>query len=131
SSYGKGTVQMVIALPNEGELTVTWSQFVTPSGYILNGLGVHPSICTSAPGANADQIIRRALDGGADLTHVLETWRGIDRHPETDRKELRARCPASDVAGDMDGTVAEAVIADANLYQRILAFAPTAVAARK
>ncbi len=131
SSYGKGTVQMVVALPNEGELTVTWSRFLTPSGYVLNGLGVHPSICTSATGANADQLIRRALDHGADLTHVLETWRGIDRHPETDRKELKALCPPSDLVGDMDGSVAEAVIADANLYQRILAFAPTTIAARK
>lgn len=131
SSYGKGTVQMIVALPNEGELTVTWSRFMTPSGYVLNGLGVHPSICTNASGANADQFIRRAVDQGADLTHILETWRGIDRHPETDRKELKALCPPSDLAGDMDGGVAEAVIADANLYQRILAFAPTDMAARK
>ena len=129
SSYGKGTVQMILALPNEGELTITWSRFLTPSGYVLNGLGVHPSICTSAPGANADQVIRRALDGGSDLTHILETWRGIDRHPEADRRKLRALCPASDLAGELDGIVAEAVIGDANLYQRFLAFAPTAVAA--
>jgi hypothetical protein len=82
-------------------------------------------------GADADQFIRRALDHGADLTQILETWRGIDRHPETDRKELKGLCPASDLTGDVDGAVAEAVIADANLYQRILAFAPTAIAARK
>ena len=131
SSYGKGTVQMVVALPNEGELTVTWSQFLTPSGYVLNGLGVHPSICTSAAGANVDQLIRRVLDSGTDLAHVLDVWRGIDRHPETSRNELKALCPASDLASDTDITVAEALIADATLYQRILAFAPTFIAARE
>jgi carboxyl-terminal processing protease len=129
SSYGKGTVQMVLALPNEGELTITWSRFLTPSGYILNGLGVHPSICTSAPGTTADQVIYRALDDGSELTHILETWRDIDRHSEADRRKLRALCPASDLAGDLDNIVAEAVIGNANLYQRFLAFAPTAIAA--
>jgi len=131
SSYGKGTVQMVIGLPNEGELTVTWSRFVTPSGYVLNDLGVHPSICTSTAGASVDELIRSALDHGADLTHILETWRGVDRHPETDRKDLKALCPASESVGDIDGTVAEAVISDTNVYQRLLAFAPADLVARK
>jgi carboxyl-terminal processing protease len=131
SSYGKGTVQMVIALPNEGELTVTWSKFITPAGYILNGLGVHPSICTNFANANAEQVIRKALDSGSELTHVLEVWRGIDRHPETDRKGLKALCPSTDAVADMDNVVAAAVIADLGLYQRILAFAPIVVASHK
>jgi carboxyl-terminal processing protease len=33
SSYGKGTVQTVLRLPNDGELTLTWARLVTPSGY--------------------------------------------------------------------------------------------------
>jgi carboxyl-terminal processing protease len=131
SSYGKGTVQMVITLPNEGELTVTWSQFITPAGYVLNGLGVHPSICTNLANANAEQLIRKTLDSGSELTHVLDIWRGIDRHPETDRKRLKALCPAKDAMEDVDDEVAEAVIVDLGLYQRILAFAPTMVAAHE
>ena len=39
NSYGKGTVQTVVHLPNDGEITLTWSRFFTPSGYALNGLG--------------------------------------------------------------------------------------------
>ena len=37
ASYGKGTVQTVLRLPNDGELTLTWARLVTPSGYLLNG----------------------------------------------------------------------------------------------
>jgi carboxyl-terminal processing protease len=47
NSYGKGTVQTVLRLPNNGELTLTWARFHAPSGYTLNKLGVLPSICTS------------------------------------------------------------------------------------
>ena len=47
TSYGKGTVQTVVAMPNGGELTLTWSRFYTPSGYALHGLGVMPTVCTA------------------------------------------------------------------------------------
>ena len=130
-SYGKGTVQTVIPLPNDGELTVTWSRFVTPSGYALNGLGVRPSICTNAVEATADQLIKRAVSSGADLIDTFQTWRGIDRRPDVDRKNLKAVCPASDRAGDLDGSIAESLIVDHGLYNRVLAFAPMSVAARK
>src|SRR5204862_7065544 len=30
SSYGKGTVQTVLRLPNDGELTLTWARLETP-----------------------------------------------------------------------------------------------------
>ena len=40
TSFGKGTVQTVIRLPNDGEITLTWSRFVSPAGYVLHGLGV-------------------------------------------------------------------------------------------
>ncbi|MBV5324033.1 MAG: S41 family peptidase, partial [Rhodospirillaceae bacterium] len=57
NSYGKGTVQTVISLPNDGEITLTWSRFHTPSGYALHGLGVLPALCTSAPGATPASIM--------------------------------------------------------------------------
>ena len=130
-SYGKGTVQTVIPLPNEGELTVTWSKFLAPSGYALNGLGVRPSICTNAVEATAEQLIKQAASSGADLINIFEAWRGIDRRSDTDRKSLRAVCPASDRVDDLDGSIAESLIVDRGLYNRILAFAPMSVAAHK
>ena len=47
TSYGKGTVQTVIRLPNEGELILTWSRLLAPSGYSWNEQGVMPNICTA------------------------------------------------------------------------------------
>src|SRR5204862_2738693 len=47
ASYGKGTVQTVLRLPNDGELTLTWAQLVAPSGYYLQTHGVVTTLCTS------------------------------------------------------------------------------------
>ncbi len=131
ASYGKGTVQTVLPLPNEGELTITWSRFVTPSGYFLNGLGVPPSICTSAPAATAAQLIDRAVGDSARLINLFEEWRGIDRKSDADRKELKASCPTANAAGDVDNEVATSLLDDSRLYHRVLAFSPTLAAAEK
>lgn len=64
TSYGKGTVQTVVRLPNDGEMTLTWSRFHSPSGYALHGLGVMPSLCTTngpRPTRPARQPIRLPL----------------------------------------------------------------------
>ena len=46
TSYGKGTVQTVVPLPNGGEIAMTWSYAVSPSGVSLRTGGVHPRICS-------------------------------------------------------------------------------------
>ena len=51
NSYGKGTVQNITRLPNDGELVLTWSRFYAPSGYALEKLGIMPNFCTSRPPA--------------------------------------------------------------------------------
>ncbi|MBV6632315.1 MAG: PDZ domain-containing protein [Alphaproteobacteria bacterium] len=47
ASYGKGSVQTVTRLPNDGELFVTWSEIFTPDGHGLHEIGILPNICTS------------------------------------------------------------------------------------
>ena len=130
SSYGKGTVQTDIPLPNEGELTVTWSRFVTPSGYTLNGLGVRPSVCTNTPAATAEQLLTRAVESGQDLIQMFRAWRGVDR-AGADRKRLKALCPSSDTVADVDGAIAETLIADQDLYHRVISFAPSMASMEK
>src|SRR6516165_9600052 len=56
ASYGKGTVQTVLRLPNDGELTLTWAQLVTPSGYFLHEHGVIPTLCTSDLGDDDNSV---------------------------------------------------------------------------
>ena len=47
SSYGKGSVQTVLRLPNNGELILTWARLMAPSGYPLHRHGVIPTVCTA------------------------------------------------------------------------------------
>lgn len=46
-SLGKGSVQSVTRLPNDGELLLTWSLMHGPSGRTFHGRGVIPHICTN------------------------------------------------------------------------------------
>ena len=83
ASYGKGSVQTVIRLPNDGEITLTWSKFVAPSGYYIHGLGVIPTVCTSGykdTGAAAE-IIESALEGkrASETVFVASACHAIKR----------------------------------------------------
>lgn len=64
TSYGKGTVQTVVRLPNDGEITLTWSRFHSPSGYALHGLGVMPSLCTTNGRPDSDVKVAVADEEG-------------------------------------------------------------------
>ena len=126
TSYGKGTVQSLIELPNQGELHLTWSRFHTPSGYALHGLGVLPNICTAEAGAHADP---RALahsvanaDAGAMVGAQLAQWRASGIDDTRLRGRLRGLCQAeSHGDGERDLTVARLLLADPVLYGSTLA----------
>ena len=89
SSYGKGTVQTVIPLPNGGDLGFTWSRVIVPSGIDLRGRGVHPLVCTSGLYVADPQTIDRL---------VSEAERGAG--------EENAACPAERREGPVDVEVA-------------------------
>lgn len=123
NSYGKGTVQTVIALPNDGEITLTWSRFHTPSGYALHGLGVLPTICTAAnPTAAA---VTDGLARGTQSAHLPETlavWRHAGLDETALRQKLRDTCPParrSEVSSDMD--LAEKLLLNRAAFTRALA----------
>ena len=48
TSYGKGSVQTAIPLPNKGELMLTWANLYTPKGNAIEKEGIHPDICLSS-----------------------------------------------------------------------------------
>jgi len=137
NSYGKGTVQTVIRMPNDGEMTLTWSRFHTPTGYALHGLGVLPTICTAAartanPAGLMDGVVHAALPPQVSVN--LNLWRHT-RLDETDlRKQLRATCPAARRGDDKaDMELAESLLNDKLAYAQALSLsAPLAasVAAR-
>ena len=121
SSYGKGSVQTVIRLPNDGELTITWSRLVTPSGYTLHGLGVHPAICTSTITSPeiGDPLLSPINDGKAQAD-VFSRWRRPALLAEEERAALRDICPPERHEDGKDLDLAKRLIADRALYARAL-----------
>jgi carboxyl-terminal processing protease len=114
NSYGKGTVQTVVTLPNEGEMTLTWSRFHAPSGYALHNLGVLPAMCTN-PKAPLERT-------EAALEANLIRWRDTPVEGGGERKTLRALCPAEsreDQPPDMEAALT--LLSDPPRMGRVLA----------
>ena len=128
TSFGKGSVQTVVRLPNDGEITLTWSRFVAPSGYILHRLGVHPTICTSGVTAKSADPIDAFLDRKNEGADVFTAWRSVAFADETLRQKLRASCPAERRGVSGDVKLARRLIESADLYSRFLGFSNIAAA---
>lgn len=120
SSFGKGSVQTVIRLPNEGEITLTWSRLVAPSGYMLHGLGVLPAICTSGIKDGAEAVIRNVMTDHAKTEETLIAWRQPGLRDEPKRNSLRASCPSQRRRDDFEIKIAQKLIGDQTLYARAL-----------
>ncbi len=120
SSYGKGSVQTVIRLPNDGEITLTWSKFVAPSGYYLHGLGVVPTVCTSGQEEmhQAAGIIEASLEG--ELAAKTVSWRRRALLGDEERQLLRSGCPAETRKSALDLEVAKRLILNTRLHARAL-----------
>jgi len=115
SSFGKGTVQTVLRLPNDGELTLTWAQLVAPSGYFLNDHGVVPTLCTSDL-ADDDDSVQIALQRSNPQSSLTPRPRAsLD---ESAWSQLRRSCPARQGDHEIDIKVAKRLLADPALYSQ-------------
>jgi carboxyl-terminal processing protease len=119
SSYGKGTVQTVLRLPNDGELILTWARLVTPSGYFLQTHGVVPTLCTidlgDDEGALATGLQRVSFPSVGGL--LARPRAALD---ERAWSELRHLCPGRRTRPAIDLQLAEQVLADPKLYGEAL-----------
>ncbi len=124
ASFGKGTVQTVLRLPNNGDLILTWARLVTPSGYLLQHHGVVPTLCTA-----------RLPEGGGSLPTQLQqaaavTLAGTSRPraglDERGWTQLRQLCPPLRTRPQVDLKLAERLLADPKLYSEALHALPTA-----
>jgi carboxyl-terminal processing protease len=117
NSYGKGTVQTVLRMPNDGELTLTWARYHAPSGYALNHLGVIPSVCTTANGSNAEILIDELRKNR--LKPIPTGIRNaVDPENTTALNELRSLCPERRGEEAIDEQVALQLITHPSLYRR-------------
>jgi len=128
NSYGKGTVQNVITLPNNSELNITWSRFHTPSGYTINNLGILPTICTSrksigAAGKENAKFIRllKKFHAGVVISKaVFSQWRAKELPGKESIEKLRATCPARKKTSNQDLDVAKLLLSDPMNYSRAM-----------
>lgn len=129
NSYGKGTVQTVVRLPNDGEITLTWSRFHAPSGYALHGLGVLPALCTGGEGASPAALVEAAAKGRlpGKPAETLAVWRGSGIADTELRGRLRDTCPPARLgARRLEDEVADRLLSNHAAYGRALAAsAPT------
>lgn len=128
TSYGKGTVQTVVRLPNEGELILTWSRLLAPSGYTWNELGVLPNICTSKV-ADVSQL---AIDSAVEANQAtLMRWHAERNPSDQEIADLRKICPPSDEAPARDIEIASHLLRDPKLYAHAVRIGALNQAARR
>jgi carboxyl-terminal processing protease len=119
SSYGKGTVQTVMRLPNDGEMTLTWARLVTPSGYYLQEHGVVPTLCTSGL-SDDEHSFETALQRAAGSVGAVSASRPRASLDERAWLSLRQACPARPGSPALDVKLAERVLADPARYSAAL-----------
>ena len=120
SSYGKGSVQTVLRLPNNGELILTWARLMAPSGYPLNRHGVIPTICTSDLPDDATSLatgLQRAASASAVPRASLD---------EPGWAALRLACPTTRNRPGLDLLLAKRLLADPSLRAAALHALPAA-----
>jgi carboxyl-terminal processing protease len=130
NSYGKGTVQTVLSLPNHGELTLTWSRYYAPSGYSLHELGVLPTLCSEGASSAAEaQALLDGLDAPDNtLPAQMAVWRASKVEQTELRHRLRLSCPAENRLTDaatkaFDTTLARRLLHDDALYHKAVSLA--------
>ena len=126
TSYGKGTVQTVVRLANEGELILTWSRLQAPSGYTWNELGVLPNICTSKVGG-ASKLGVASVDSNHSS---LMRWHALRNPTPQEVADLRKICPPGETAPEADVDLAVRLLRDRALYAHAVQSATSEAAVR-
>ena len=135
TSYGKGTVQTVHRLPNDGDIFVTWSRIHAPSGYSLNRVGVIPNVCTSkveADGPEAATAVVDAVRNGRIETAAARATIHANRSlSDSETRQLRASCPPKSGDRNADLEIAQKIIEDGALFAHALAPTPSPEIAKR
>ena len=128
STFGKGSVQTVTRLPNDGELFLTWSRIYAPSGYTLHRQGVQPTVCTTRDSSSVRRVVADIDGGRLTAISTLSVWRARAPEDESSLTHLRDLCPWTAHPAEFDVDVAKALLANDRLYHRALSAGITSVA---
>jgi carboxyl-terminal processing protease len=87
-SFGKGSVQTIVPLPNKGALRLTTARYFTPSGRSIQAEGIEPDvvIAEQVPPELKDKIAAEDVTSEASLPHHLKNENSVGRK-DTEHKE--------------------------------------------
>ena len=122
NSFGKGTVQGVHRMPNDGELILTIARFYAPSGYSLQHLGVLPTICTSRASEDATTLLSELEDGRLPRLPI-EVRNRVSPDDGARLEQLKAQCPASHASNAVDLDVATRLLSQPASLAKAIALA--------
>jgi carboxyl-terminal processing protease len=120
TSYGKGTVQTIVPLPNSGELTITWSRLYSPAGRLLQGRGVIPAVCLDSDQDHNTRIVAALKAHRATVALLTEL-----------PADAADGCPRGDgETRAIDAEVARRLLAEPALYAAVIDSKRPNIAAR-
>ncbi len=112
-SWGKGSVQTVMRLPNGGEISLTWARAFAPRGVSLHGLGLLPDVCLSGDATPVDEVFAKVFN--RPQPDARRHWRTAPDTP-TAHEALRQDCPAEARPDQpVDIAVARRIVSDPTL----------------
>jgi carboxyl-terminal processing protease len=93
-SFGKGSVQTVIPLPDNGAIRLTTARYYTPSGRSIQGLGIAPDVLVAA---TPEEVPSFDPEHEVNLNHALKSGGGTsdrDQAPRTDLPPIVRAIPS-------------------------------------
>lgn len=124
-TYGKGTLQTRIDLPNGSYMMFSWAKAFTPYGHTIHKLGVLPVICSTTVGT--EEMIDVMFDRIRDDYFVskIYEWRklGATEKNKEERDKIREACPfikPSNAQYDLTDLVAKKIINNTDVYNKLI-----------
>jgi carboxyl-terminal processing protease len=130
TSFGKGSVQTIAELPNQGELFLTSSRYYVPSGITIDQQGVLPTVCTSIDAETPAEVVAAFRAGELPSPRELEPLRRRAPEDEAALAQVRAACEWEPREAEFDIQVAIEFLTDRTLYQQALSAQQVTLAAR-
>jgi carboxyl-terminal processing protease len=121
ATMGKGLVQLLVPLPDGGELLLSWSRVLAPRGWPIQALGVLPTVCTSLGADATAQAVARLLAGEVPMAAALARHRAARVPvPAADAAALRSACPPAE-GRDTDQSIARLLLDNPIAWQAAVA----------
>ena len=120
TSFGKGSVQSKLPLPNRGELALTTARFFAPSGAPLHEYGVVPTLCTS-DNTLAPQALLSEVFAGRRTLASAQARRALNQSAQVTKTQYRAYCPPSAASPDRDDDLAALILSRPEVYSALIA----------